>query len=217
MKAEHSHLASENGAAVGSVPILPLPQAVKIARKPPERRGRAYSWLRYFTRCEYVRIARIALDQCREPEFQGPTVIDNVPVALPFVPVIVAVPWAPTIVPELPLDMLMIVLAFELNVVELVTSVPFKVAVKVMAVPAGSTARLMGEAGTEVIVRVCAPTLTLAVPLMPLYVAVTVIAVVVFLMPVTTPVELRFTNVGGLVSELVQVASPVRFFVVPSL
>jgi len=164
-----------------------------------------------------VRIARIALDQCREPEFQGPTVIDNVPVALPFVPVIVAVPWAPTIVPELPLDMLMIVLAFELNVVELVTSVPFKVAVKVMAVPAGSTARLMGEAGTEVIVRVCAPTLTLAVPLMPLYVAVTVIAVVVFLMPVTTPVELRFTNVGGLVSELVQVTSPVRFFVVPSL
>ena len=129
-------------------------------------------------------------------------------------PVTVTVPCA-TMVPGLPLDRSITVALGALNVVELVTSTPFKVAVKVMVLPAGCSDKLMVDAGTEVITRVCVPTVTLAVPLIPLYVAVTVTPVVVFFIPVTTPVELRVMNVW-LVSELVHVASPVRFFVVPS-
>ena len=73
------------------------------------------------------------------------TVIVRVPLALSVVsvPVIVTVPVVPPTVPLLPLEMVMMLELLEVKVVELVLSVPFSVAVKVMAVPVGLVARLM--------------------------------------------------------------------------
>lgn len=49
----------------------------------------------------------------------------------------------------------MIEVLFELNAVELVTSVPFKVAVKLIVVLPPKVARLIGEEGFEVILSDC--------------------------------------------------------------
>jgi hypothetical protein len=132
------------------------------------------------------------------------------------VPVIVALPTPPTIVAMLPEGWLMTDGLFELNDVELVTSVPFKVALKVMVVLPPKVARLMGDEGLDVILSVCCvcPTVTVSVPLIVPLVAVMVTPVVLVLaIPFTSPVELTVTWVA---SELVQVAELVKFFVLPS-
>jgi len=67
----------------------------------------------------------------------------------------------------------------------------------------------------QVIVMVC-PTVTVAVPLKLLNVAVIVTGLVVFCTALTRPVLLRVTNVC-VVSELSQTAEPVTSLVVPSL
>jgi hypothetical protein len=102
------------------------------------------------------------------------------------------------------------------NVVELVTFDPFCVAVKLIAVPPGSMAKLMFVPRDEVTVSVDAPTVTVALPLKPLYVAVIVTVLVVACSPFTTPELLTVTNVP-VVSELSQIAIPVTSFVLPSL
>ena len=100
--------------------------------------------------------------------------------------------------------------------VELVTSVPLNVAVKLMVVFPPSVARLIGDEGLEVMVSDCCvcPTVTVSVPLMVPLVAVMVTPVVpVLAIPFTSPVELTVTFVA---SELLHVAELVRFLVLPS-
>jgi hypothetical protein len=132
------------------------------------------------------------------------------------VPVIVALPTPPTIVAMLLEGWLMTDGLFELNEVELVTSVPFKVALKVMVVLPPKVAKLIGDEGLDVILSVCCvcPTVTASVPLTVPLVAVMVTPVVpVVAIPFTNPVELTLTWVA---SELLQVAELVTFFVLPS-
>ncbi len=88
----------------------------------------------------------------------------------------------------------------EVNVVELVTSVPFSVALKVMVVLVPIAAKLIGEDGLEVRVRLCCvcPTVTVVdpciAPLVPVLVAVIVTPVLpVAAIPLTRPVELTVT------------------------
>jgi len=86
----------------------------------------------------------------------GFTVICNVPVALSVesVPVMVTVPVVPAMVPLLlPLVMLMMAELLDVNVVELVLSVPFSEAVKLIGVFAGLVVKLIGLAGLLVSVR----------------------------------------------------------------
>ena len=66
------------------------------------------------------------------------------PDAPPLFAVMVTVPWLPTICPWLEFDddTLMMLALLVVKVVVLVTSEPFCVAVKMIAVPAGSVARL---------------------------------------------------------------------------
>ena len=131
------------------------------------------------------------------------------------VPVIVALPTPPAMVAMLLEGWLMTEGLFELNDVELVTSVPFKVALKVMVVLPPKVAKLIGDEGLDVILSVCCvcPTVTVSVPLMVPLVAVMVTPVVVLAIPFTKPVELTVTWVA---SEVVQVAELVTFFVLPS-
>lgn len=132
------------------------------------------------------------------------------------VPVIVAEPTPPTRVAVLPEGWLMTEVLLEVKDVEPVTSVPFRVAVKLIVLFPPSEARLIGDEGLEVMLRDCCvcPTVTVSVPLMVPLVAVMVTPVVpVFAIPLTNPVELTVTWVA---SELVQVAEEVKFFVLPS-
>jgi hypothetical protein len=132
------------------------------------------------------------------------------------VPVIVAEPTPPTSVAVLLEGWLMTEVLLEVKDVEPVTSVPFRVAVKLMVVFPPSEARLIGDEGLEVIVSDCCvcPTVTVSVPLMVPLVAVMVTPVVpVLAMPLISPVELTVICV---VSELLQVAEEVRFLVLPS-
>jgi hypothetical protein len=97
------------------------------------------------------------------------TVIVTEPLALSVVsvPVIVALPVAPTTVPVAPLVMLMTLGLLEVKVVEAVLSVPLSVAVKVIVLLAPEVARLMGLAGLEVIVsapELDCPSVMLALP-----------------------------------------------------
>jgi hypothetical protein len=132
------------------------------------------------------------------------------------VPVIVALPTPPTMFAMLLEGWLMTEVLLELKDVELVTSVPFKVAVKVMVLLPPKVARLIGDEGVDVMLSVCCvcPTVTVSVPLIVPLVAVMVTPVVpVLAIPLTNPVELTLTWVA---SELVQVAELVKFFVLPS-
>ena len=98
----------------------------------------------------------------------GFTVICNVPVALSVesVPVMVTVPVVPAMVPLLlPLVMLMMAELLDVNVVELVLSVPFSEAVKLIGVLAGLVVKLIGLAGLLVRVRLVDwPTVIFRVP-----------------------------------------------------
>ena len=87
--------------------------------------------------------------------YYGFTVICSVPVALSVesVPVMVTVPVVPPIVPLLPLVMLMMAELLDVNVVEVVLSVPFSEAVKLIGVFAGLVVKLIGLAGLLVRVR----------------------------------------------------------------
>src|SRR3954471_22127601 len=127
----------------------------------------------------------------------------------------VALP-TPTTVAVFPDGALITDVLLEVNVVELLTSEPFRVAVKVMVVLEPTAARLIGELGLEPSESVCVvcPTVTVSVPCIVPFGAVAVIVTpVVLAIPLIRPVELTVTFVA---SEVVQVEEVVRFFVLPS-
>jgi len=129
------------------------------------------------------------------------------------VAVMVALP-TPTMVAVFPVGALITDVLLEVNVVELVTSEPFRVAVNVIVLLDPTIVRLMGELGLELSESVCVvcPTVTVSVPDTVPFVAV-MVTPVVLAMPFTRPVELTVTL---LASEVVQVEEVVRFFVLPS-
>jgi hypothetical protein len=108
----------------------------------------------------------------------------------------------------------MTLLLLELQVAELVMSLPFCIAVNVMAVPTGSVSKLMDVPSEEVMVTVddC-PTVTVAVPLTVPEVAVIVTPLVVFAIALINPVVLTVTCVESLLLQLTLLTLPV----VPSL
>ena len=152
------------------------------------------------------------------------TVIVKVPLALSVVSVavMVAVPVVPPTVPLLPLVMLMMLELLEVNVVELVLSVPFSVAVNVMAVPVGLVARLMVVPRLEVMVsEVDCPTVRLSDPETTEPLEDCAAAWTVAVVPagetfkaVASPDALTLTKSEFEVT--LQVAVPVRFLVLPS-
>lgn len=146
------------------------------------------------------------------------------PVALSVesVPVMVTVPVVPPSVPLPVLEMLMIAVLLEVNVVDVVLSVPFSVAVMVIAVPDGLVKRLTVVPKLEFKVSVVdCPTVMLMVPetTVPLVdcAAACTVAVVpagTTLRAVTSPAALTLTKLGFEVT--LQVAVPVRFLWLPS-
>jgi len=136
-------------------------------------------------------------------------------------PVIVTVPVVPWIVPVLPLVMLMIAELLDVNVVDPVTSLPFKDAANCTVDPAVLLVRLIGLVGFEVIVRLVeVPAVTVmlpetTVPFVDCAAACTVTAVpgVVTLVAVTRPAELTVAKPGGVT---LQVAFPEKSLWLPS-
>src|SRR5262249_54675700 len=135
--------------------------------------------------------------------------------ALGLVAVMVTVPVLPPneAWPGVTVDMVMTALLLEVKVVVLVTSVPPSVASSWIVPPTGKEARLKVVPLGDVTVKVCVPTLTLAVPEMPFFVAVMVTALDVLATPVTTPLLL---TVACATSELLHVELPVSSAVLPS-
>ena len=140
------------------------------------------------------------------------TVTVTAPVPPLFVAVIVAVPVF-TRVAEPAEGVVITLVLLEVQVAELVTSVPFWVAVNVTEVPLLAMLIVVPEFEVTVIAVDVAPTVTVADPLAVPEVAVIVTPVVVFAMALTSPVLLTVTCEASPLLQLTLLTLPV----VPSL